>query len=470
MSALKSMVFYGLAVAIVKGASLVMLPITTSYLPADQYGVLNLMGSFISIASLVMALGLGEAVYRFSSRADTEATSIFSWCFTLSLLAGLLVVGGLFALKNTLLPLFPVQVLSHQFSYVLVTLYFSAITTVPYAIWRYQGQAKQYFTFVAGVCVTQSLLTLVLLAFGLGVDAMLCAGAVSHVVWGGIVLCRFHGLFSLYTLAKPLVSWKYLVSLTLACCTGYLLQGSEQWVIASAIGAASLAKYFIAVQLGLAVSFLVEPYKLWWFARRHKSIEQPQINNPLFSVLGVELTGASALFLMVFLPFAMPALLSEGYHSSLDWVGLLCVIAVIKNQSDLLNLGCYSKGSSTTPFVINLVAGLIMITLAMQLVNGYGLFGVIVANAIGNLVRALLFLFVSQRLHYQAYPYVRLASMWLFLLLGLYCYQHSHWTALSIFALCHISSCLYYYKPLYLPPAIKALRLAYQRIPRGLNG
>ena len=70
MTATKSMLYYALAIIVLRGTSFVMLPIITSHVEVEQYGILNILSSFTAISSMVLTLGLGEAVYRFASTGN----------------------------------------------------------------------------------------------------------------------------------------------------------------------------------------------------------------------------------------------------------------------------------------------------------------------------------------------------------------------------------------------------------------
>lgn len=419
MSATKSMLYYAFAIVVLRGASFVMLPIVTSHVEVEQYGILNILSSFTAIASMVLTLGLGEAVYRFASTGkERHQQRVFSWCFTVSVLGC-----GLFSLTLVIFAdrfnsLFPLTVHEHQFRLVVVNLGFAAISTVPYAIWRMTGRAKHFAAYASIHTLIQSALTVLLLQYGFGIDANLIAGATSSVLCGSWLLWKFKSLVSFKYFARTSVRWQYALSMMLSAATMYFLQGAEQWVIAANVGAAALASYFIAAQLGLAVALMIEPFKMWWFARRHRSIQDPSINNPLFSVFGTELAGLAALVVMAGVPLLLPLLVPESYLTALIWLPWVCLITVLRQQSELMNLGCYVKWDGKAPLFINLCAATVMLSLALLLVDGFGLAGVLVAMLVANLIRTLLSLFISQYLMRQAYAMGRVILMWTWLLLA----------------------------------------------------
>ncbi|GEA10940.1 oligosaccharide flippase family protein [Alteromonas sp. KUL49] len=459
MTALKSMAYYGISVAIIKGSSLIMLPITTSFVDIASYGVLNLLSSFVSIAGLILTLGLGESLYRFASdKRSKRPADVYKWCYTVSLVGCFSLVFIAYLFNDYLISLFPLEVETYQFNWVLTTLLCSALATVPYAMWRYQGQVQKYFAFAVGVSLVQTVITLVLLNMGMGIDAVLLSGALSNAFFTGILLLVHRRLFSLQVLQKSVVKWQYSLSIMLASCISFVLQGSEQWIIASKLGATSLASYFIAAQLGVAVSIAVEPYKLWWFARRHKSVDNPDINNPLFSVLGVELTLISALVMMAVMPLLLTYIMPEAYLGAIEWLGWLCVVAVIKTHAEMLNLGCYVKLGGKSPLVINAIAAVCMLCLSLNLVQPLGLLGIIISVALSHSVRAILFIVVSQKLLPQAYSRFRLLTVGTSLLAGFIAYQTASFGAVVAITCLYGVSVLVAYKDLYLERLMRSIR------------
>jgi hypothetical protein len=232
----------------------------------------------------------------------------------------------------------------------------------------------------------------------------------------------------------------------------YFLQGAEQWIIASHIGAKALANYFIAAQLGLAVSLAIEPFKMWWFARRHRAVSEPAINNSLYSVLGAELACLSALMIMLTMPFVLSYLVPASYLEAIDWLHWVCVICVLRQQSEFMNLGCYVKWDGKSPLLINIVSATAMIVTALLLVEIYGLKGILMAMLVANIIRTALFHFVSQFLLNQNYALSRVALMWIWLSLAFYAAETKFTSVLCLVTFVHCISLIFGYYSLVKSP------------------
>ena len=62
---LKNSLFYTIGNLLLKAFSFFLIPLYTSYLSPEQYGILNLSTSFSSVVSMALMMGLQYSVIRF---------------------------------------------------------------------------------------------------------------------------------------------------------------------------------------------------------------------------------------------------------------------------------------------------------------------------------------------------------------------------------------------------------------------
>ena len=61
---------YGFSIALMKGVSLIMLPIFAYYLTEDDFGRLEIITSLAVIGSILVGMGLEATLFRFVSKTD----------------------------------------------------------------------------------------------------------------------------------------------------------------------------------------------------------------------------------------------------------------------------------------------------------------------------------------------------------------------------------------------------------------
>lgn len=425
MTAMRHMAYYSAVLIGTKGLSLLMLPVVTGFVAIADYGVLNLLTNFASMAGILLSLGLAETLFRFASSRDQDANkNMLRFCFTVSCIGILLFGICLLISSHYLVENFPFEVKNYQIQLIITNLCFASLLTVPFAYWRLSNQTKKYCIFVLGQGVTQAALTLLFLYLGLGIDAVLISGALASTSFAVAGAWQFKDMFSINSMRLFKQVGQFALFVMLAAICLFFIQGAEQWIIASYLSATVLATYYISAQLSLLVSFSIEPFKQWWFARRYKAMDDRFINNPYFSVLGCELATLANLILLALVPLFLPYILSNDYLASLEWLHWVCLIATIKLHADFLNFGCYVKFNGKVPLIINAISAVCMICSALLWVQSNGLIGVLQALLTANILRTGLFVAVSQCLLFQEYNKTHLLCAWLFLGIGFYVTEH----------------------------------------------
>ena len=88
---LKHTLMYGFSIALMKGVSLIMLPIFTYFLTADDFGRLEIISSLAVIGSILVGMGLEATLFRFVSESEdpTERKRIAANIFSLAIFLGL---------------------------------------------------------------------------------------------------------------------------------------------------------------------------------------------------------------------------------------------------------------------------------------------------------------------------------------------------------------------------------------------
>lgn len=411
--------YYAMGIVIMKGISLLMMPVTAHFLAPSQYGQLDVLINFLNIGGILLGLGLAEAMYRFTATADTlEAQdSIVMTAFLGTLAAALLAMIALLACLNPLASRLPGVVDETDLAIAIVTLVLAGGVTIPLARLRLRNHAKQFFWVSVIKAACQAGLTFIALHLDWGVRGVLLAGAVSqagmtaHLVAGQ---CRGQRMVFDVAMAKSMLV--YGMPLVLAGACSFLVSGVERWMIADAIGVTQLAHYAIAMQFAMIVGTLVEPFSLWFFPRRFALLrEQDGMRaNADLALAGAMLCFASMLVIVAVTPLIFHWLMPASYIPALQWLPWLALATAFRQASYYMNLGCYVKNTTWLPFSLNgLIALLAMAAYAIGL-HFFGLYGVVVASLVLACLRFVLYLLVSQRVLRLEYSYLVGAGVVLF--------------------------------------------------------
>jgi O-antigen/teichoic acid export membrane protein len=412
MQSLSNFLLYAFATFAAKGIAFMMLPFVTAFLSLEEYGKLNLLSSFSALASIFVACGLAEILYRFCSSRDSHVnlyyTAIcFRFAFKLAFIFALssaLLCSVLFDFIPNLLDPLSVKLL-------MVSLSFSSFLTVPFIHWRMTNQARPFVVFSLAQVLIQSCLSLWLLHNGLGVVGMMTASAVGSVLVGGAVLFRFSYLITVPSGLKR-KHIPYMLYVLIASLLLYGVGGAENWIIVNYLGAETLAVYFLVGQFGLMISVGFEPFRMWWYARRQSLLQTEENGNAKGAVNGFELGILLCIGMLLAGPIVIQRMLPAEYQIAAEYLPWVSVVVACKFHSELFNIGCYVRDNAKWSVVVNGSAATILLVSGLFLVIHFSLLGVLFAVLLANITRALLFILISQRLLYQAYSKIRMLRAW----------------------------------------------------------
>ena len=401
---------YGLSIFLMKGISLVMLPIYTSYLMPSDYGRLEVLVVFSNIVSIVLGFGLVEALYRFVGLADNieKKQRHAAECL---LVAGIIAVISYIIFhfySKELLPYLPGEITENELYLLGVALSVGGLINIPLAWLRITERAALFFSISMLKVLLQVSLTFYWLINGWGISSILAAGAVSSVIVA-IILCiiqlkETQISFSLTNLKSIIY---YAGPIFIGGAATFTLSGMDRWLLAEHFGATEIAAYAIAIKFALVPTLLIQPFTLWWFPKRFSVLKESDGKNinAHFAVMGaiisVFICGCLGLLGPIFIQHLTP----ETYHGAITILPWLLLCTLLKMLADLLNLGCFVDKSSRVQMNINLVAcgfggGLLIILVPIFMIEG-----ALTALIAANTIRMVLFYYFSQKRVYLPYKF-----------------------------------------------------------------
>jgi O-antigen/teichoic acid export membrane protein len=401
---------YGLSIFLMKGISLVMLPVYTQYLAPEDYGRLEVLVVFSNVASIILGFGLVEALYRFVGLADGIENKKRHAAECL-LVAGIIALGSYtifhFFSKDLLLYL-PGNITENELYLLGVALAVGGLINIPLAWLRITERAGLFFGISMFKVVLQVSLTFYWLTNGWGITSVLAAGAVSAVIVA-VILCIIQlketRLRFSVTHIKSIIT--YAGPIFIGGAATFALSGMDRWLLAEHFGAIEIAAYAIAIKFALVPTLLIQPFTLWWFPKRFSVLkeENGEKANAHFAVLGSILSVIICGVLGLLGPILIQVLTPATYHAAIGILPWLLLCTLLKMLSDLLNLGCFVEKSTQLQMNINLVSCGIGGLLLIILVPLFMVIGALTALIIANALRLVLFYYFSQKKVYLPYKF-----------------------------------------------------------------
>ncbi len=400
---------YIVSVALDKGLSIISIPLVAAYLTPREYGRLDVAISLVEFTGLVMSFGMGETLLRFASTAGCEdeekraGAELMGAALIIALVAGTALQLAAPSLSHALA--ISVDVTALRIGLIGAT--FTALIEMPLVWMRLKGRAGLFLLFGGVRSVVQLLAMWLALRFGWGADGMLMANGAAIVAFAsvlGVQQIRATGLtFTARALRRVT---NYGVPLVGAMLAMFALGSLNRWFLSGRVSDAEIAFFALAFKLALAAPLLLQPFALWWNARRIAVLTQPGGLEESawawgigFSVLTVSALGV-ALAGPVFIEVALP----KSYAGASAYLPFVVVVCFLNELNTLCNVGAYARSNGLAVLFANFAGALVAVAGYALLAPHYGVAGIIAAMIAGHLARLGLFLWVGHEAAPIQYP------------------------------------------------------------------
>ena len=390
-------IFYALSIALGRGLSIFVLPITSRFIPPGDYARLDVAASVIEICGLFASFAMTDLVFRFAAPAKTDAEQRRVASGILGV--GLTCAAITFVVTQLVLPLFAaglsLGVSEGALRAGLAAAACVGLIELPLAWLRMRNRPGLYLLFIAGRSIAQISLMIGVLAAGHGPEGVIVSNACLELFLTLILVYKQLRSFGV-SLPKEMArhALDYSMPIVIGSLAMFGLGTCDRFFLAGAVPAATLAHYTLAGKLAFATPLLLQPFLLWWGPQRiallseHGGLERSR----RMVGLGLMILAASSLFVMLvgalFLQYAMPA----SYHGAVQLLPLLVFVCVLNEIASLVNVGAFAKTHGREVLLVNGLGGLAAFVGYLVLVPWAGVYGAIVATILGHGLRIALFI------------------------------------------------------------------------------
>lgn len=418
---LKNSFFYTIGNLLLKAFSFFLIPLYTSYLSPEQYGILNLANSFSSVLSMLLMMGLQYSVIRFFADYKDDRDKVAKMfgtviCFILAL--GVLISVVLILLRNYWsiyvfedVSFFPVVLLAILISVV------HGLYTVYQDILKGMQDAKRsiiltyiFFFLMLG----SNIYTVVVLK--MGASGILYSNLVVNTV---MLVLMFIDLYkrNLFVFTIDIVVLKELLKYSLPLVPhtmAYTISNyATRLVISNKMSLSMLGVYSLASQFGnlgdVILNSIQSAFQPWMFNRMNDTYERRVDDISKTSYMLMWVYGLFFILIGVFSQEAIILMASESYSEAWIYVPFIVISVAIKSPMYFYNnFLYYDKSKTKYLFHITVVSSIICIIITFLLVPTLGIFGAIAASIISLIIRLILILRIVSNVAKNYYSLIKL--------------------------------------------------------------
>ena len=405
---------YTAASVLSKLIAVFLLPVYTAYLSPAEYGDVEIMIATLVAASIVVRLGVIEAILRFYYLADEDPAAVVRTGF-----ASLFWTST--ALAVIALPLAePISELlldgrSEPGLVRLTILGLWQLTLWEYALTllRLDERARAYFTYtVAAVIVTIPITVALVVGTDLGAAAILLGNFGTGVAFllGRLWVERRRLGFGIDRgLLRRMI--RFGLPTMPAELTLYSLNWIDRIIILRLAGAAAVGLYAIAVKFANGMQVLVRGFHLAWppLAYSIQDDDEARGAYALIVTWFVAVCSLAVLGLWLLAPWLVDALANERFYEAHEAVGPLAAGTALYALYLVLVIILGRTGRTEYSFPATAVAVAVNVALNLLLVPDHGIIGAGVALLVSYAVVVVLMHAITRRLFYVPYEWGRLA-------------------------------------------------------------
>ncbi len=412
----KQTLWYAISIALMRGISLLMLPILARYLSPEALGEIEILSSIAIFGSILVSGGLENALFRFSATGDERkrdhiASSIYAFAF---ILGGIFLVVS-FPFAEHMLRVIPAPSSTYSVQLVIILLCFESVISVPLG---YLRMTDQCFRFCFASCVRTAIhagLTLHFLYLGKGVEGVLEAGLIAAMIQAAMLAywqCERTGITLNRRLIKPV--FIYSGPIIASGVIAFGLNGVDKWAIATFKSLDDVALYAIALKFSIALTILMQPYGIWWMPKRFSTLNMPDGRTiaTRYSTIGLVLIALVSLLIGLTAPLMIRYLLPAFYIDAIPILMALILVSVVKEATEIINVGCLAGERTYLQFGINACSMISGGVLIVPAAIAYGIWGVVAVLVSAYVFRLAAFFYFSQKNVYLKYPMKHLVAVY----------------------------------------------------------
>ena len=404
--ALSWLIPYATSVVLTKCVALITIPLLTRYLTPADYGALELVSSVIEVAAIILSFSAADLLFRFTgTHNDTDArrnaAAIACGALSLALVVGISLQLTVFIARPYIEHIIDVNMMSVG----ILCASFSALIELPLAWLRSRGSARIFLFYVCIRAFLQTATMAFTLTQGYGAFGVLAGNAIVDAFFSTILVWRQYRDTGISFDAKILSrAARYGWPLLGGAIAMFMLGNCDRWFLAGEVAKETLAHYALAAKLATIVALSMQPFGLWWSARRMRVLTEPDGEKTSATAIkwGFACLALGAIWVAILVPPLIKLALPIAYHSAIFWLPWVVLIVAMNETNSLLNVSAYLGKSAKAALIINGCGAAVALTGYIILTPFWGVSGAIAATIGGHLVRI-----ISYAVHGAIYAPIR---------------------------------------------------------------
>ena len=406
---------YTAASILSKVIAVALLPLYTRYLTPADYGAAEVMFAAVVTASIIVRLGLIEALLRFFYKdgedPDRVVASTFAGLFWFGAAGVLVAFPFATPLSEALLARPAPELARIAIAGLWVLTMFEFMLT----LFRLEERARAFFvTTILNVLVTIGLTVVLVVGAGEGARGLLLGSYASGAAFVlALIALQWRRLSLRFDLGLLRRLLRFGLPTMPAEVSLYLLNFVDRIIIVRTVGLAEAGLYSLAVKFAQAVNVLVRGFQLAWPPLAYSIRDDDEARRAYATVVTLFVAGCAFVVtgIWLFSRWIARALAAPEFFDSYEAVGLIATAVTLYALYMVLVVILGRTGRTEFNFPASIAALGANVVLNLLLVPSLGIVGAGLALVVSYLVVLALMYGFTQRLFPVPYQWARLARV-----------------------------------------------------------
>jgi len=410
---------YGLANILNRIISFIMLPIYTRYLTTSDYGILQILYFVYTLVSIVLSMGISDAMSRFYFDSDKtkERNKVVST--TIIGFGSLSVILSLFLLNLTKfasIEIFDSIDYKNLFVILFLTLGVEFTVQTGFAYFRVVKQSFRLMIFsLTQLFFTISLNILFLVYMKMGVEGILLSTLIINGLIGIIMIISI--LIAVGSKFSFPLYWsmiKFGLPLIPSNIANYLMIASDRYFIKDYVSLSETGLYSLGYKIGSVISnFITSPFTQIWFPRRfeHFNKEDSELIFARIFTYFASIITLGALFISLMAQDILKIMTTKPFWPAYQVVSIIALAHIFHSFYYHFTIGISYKKKTVYYMYINIISGVTNLVLNYFLIRRYGIWGAAYATLTTYILRDILVYYFSNKLYPIIFEKMRIAKI-----------------------------------------------------------
>jgi O-antigen/teichoic acid export membrane protein len=406
---------YGLAMAVGRLSSILLLPLYTRYLTTTDYGIMELLDLTCTIAASLLGIRLADSMlyHYFDAGTPKDRASVLSTALIASIIlgAGVALLGWLAAPLTSRL-VFRSAEYAYYFRLAFLSVAFSLPQSLVYTLLRAQNRSHLFLGLsIVRLMFQVSLIVWLLVVRHMGFAAM---------VWTALVTCAVEAVFSCWYLTRGIsisFQWtlfrklgRYGSPLVIGSVCMLVLHFGDRYVLSRYVTLSEIGIYALGYKIGMLVAQAQGTFTQYWNAQMFPLLKRPDAAR-LYVRVSTYYTVSLVFVALALAVFSRPLLqimVTPAYYPAAAFVPVIALTYVLRGLGDHLRTVFFVEKRTEFDALVISCGVVVCIILYAALIPRMGAWGAAIATLIAFGAMVPISFWCAQRIRRYSFEWKRI--------------------------------------------------------------